>query len=92
MGEKIIIIKKNFIKKMPTIPIQEIEIIKKKVKHNIIFRDEKKEEIVEIKGFYYQSRKTNETIIKLLIPEIMKEQINNSEYILILDISDSMGN
>ena len=71
---------------------QQIQIIEKKLKHNILFRDDKKEEIIEIKGFYYQSRATNETVIKLLIPEIMKEQFNNSEFILILDISGSMRN
>ena len=48
--------------------------------------------ILETKGFYYQNRATNETIIKVLISQTIKEQFNNSEFILILDISSSMGN
>ena len=59
---------------------------------NEIFKDNEKEEILETKGFFYQSRAADETVIKIQIPQTMKEQINNSEFILILDISGAMGN
>ena len=59
---------------------------------NEIFKDNKKEKILETKGIFHPSRAADETVIKIQIPQTMKEQLNNSEFILILDISGAMGN
>ncbi len=59
---------------------------------NEIFKDNKKEEILETKGLFHPSRAADETVIKIQIPQTIKEQLNNSEFILILDISGAMGN
>jgi uncharacterized protein with von Willebrand factor type A (vWA) domain len=45
---------------------------------------------LEAKGLFHPSKAAKETVIKLQIPQ-MKEQFNNSEFILILDLSGSMG-
>ena len=50
------------------------------------------EEIKETKGIYHQSKAVNETVIKVEIPKIEREQLNTSEFIFILDKSGSMGN
>ena len=58
---------------------------------NIFLKDDKNEEILETKGLYHASRAADETVIKIQIPQCMKEQLNKGEFILILDISGSMG-
>jgi hypothetical protein len=71
---------------------EEIEIETEKENENEILTNDKKEEIFETKGLFYPSKAVDETVIKLQIPKTMKEQLNKSEFILILDISGSMGN
>ncbi len=71
---------------------EEIEIEIEKENENEILTNDKKEEIFETKGLFYPSKAVDETVIKLQIPKTMKEQLNKSEFILILDISGSMGN
>ena len=58
---------------------------------NIFLKDDKNEEILETQGLYHASRAADETVIKIKIPKCMKEQLNKGEFILILDISGSMG-
>ncbi len=55
------------------------------------FSDDQNEEILETQGLYHASRAADETVIKIKIPKCMKEQLNKGEFILILDISGSMG-
>ena len=74
-----------------------IQVIKQQIKYNVkeneneIFGKNKKRRNFRNKIIFYQSRAVNETLIKLLIPQAMKEQFNNSEFILIFDISVLMG-
>ncbi len=87
--EPILIENKNEIKQNETLTDDKKEEIENE---NEIFKDNKKEEILETKGLFHPSRAADETVIKIQIPQTMKDQINNSEFILILDISGSMRN
>ena len=82
--EPILIENENEIKQNETLTDNKKEEIENE---NEIFKDNKKEEILETKGIFHPSRAADETVIKIQIPQTIKEQLNNSEFILILDIS-----